>query len=954
MQKNKLKILMCSEASFLNTGFGTYTKELLSRLHKTQKYTIAEFASYGFVNDPRDKDIDWIYYANAVKENDNRFQEYSSRGDNQFGRWRFEKVLLDFKPDIVIDIRDYWMTAYQALSPLRKHFHWILMPTVDSEPQQEDWIDTFLSADAIFTYSDWGASVLNKQSSGKINYIDTTSPGVDLNTFRIKDKDSIKNLFGLPSDSFIVGSVMRNQKRKLIPELFVSFRSLLDILEKQNPELGSKVFLYLHTSYPDMGWDIPELLKQTRLSNKVLFSYICKNCKHVFCNVYNGVHTVCSKCMNKSCVMPSVVDGFTSENLSNVYNLFDLYVQYSICLGENEKIKIKRDNNIEWIPISKVKIGDKAWTHNNRWKNISKVWKNLPKSYGKKVMKLSVYSDYETLLATENHEFPAYTSKELKIKHKSIRENIGYCLYNNRELPEYGKYELSQLKHGDVLLYPIDDTTKDLDTIDITKHIDCSDYIVLDSFIETSKKYSYPRYIYVDNDFCKFIGLFAADGTWNFNKNYTEIKITSNKKEINNQNLTKNIFKNLSSDNNVCAIRGYKERYDVDNSFCSKLHAQLFAKWFEKHENKKLPDWALYLPINKQKHILQGLFMGDGYFQENNNTSIYCTISETLADQIKHILRRLRIQFNVRLVNKKGNRKPQYRFEVPGNIKGGIFQQNSRKNSKNVYHKNYHLLQIKKIENSAYNKDTWCITVDDDHTMTTKIGSTFQCEGFGMPQVEAGACGVPIATVDYSAMCDVINKLNAYPIRVQSKFKELETTAFRVYPDNDNLVQIMLHHLLLSENAKNELRIQTRKLTEQHYNWDDISKKWEKYFDKLDQENYRANWNIYQSIMQPLSLDSVSVIKNNNFNQILNICANNLKDPSMIGSSKILNMLKFADYGFIQEGPTKIVPYGYKQIQEYIAQLISNNNHAEQVRSTNIKFEEDFIQYAKLKGHSNE
>ena len=36
------------------------------------------------------------------------------------------------------------------------------------------------------------------------------------------------------------------------------------------------------------------------------------------------------------------------------------------------------------------------------------------------------------------------------------------------------------------------------------------------------------------------------------------------------------------------------------------------------------------------------------------------------------------------------------------------------------------------------------------------------CEGFGMPQVEAAACGIPIASVDYSAMNDIVHKLNGY------------------------------------------------------------------------------------------------------------------------------------------------------------------------------------------------
>lgn len=333
----KLKVLMCSEASFLNSGFGTYTKEVLSRLHKTNKYQIAEFASYGFVNDPRDRSIDWIYYANAVREDDPRHKEYASRQDNQFGRWRFEKVLLDFKPDVVIDVRDYWMSAYQAYSPFRKYFHWILMPTVDSEPQQEDWIDTFLSADAVFTYSDWGADVLSRQSSGKIKYIDTTAPGVDLKVFNLKNKQDrtvIREKMGVPSDAIVFGAVMRNQKRKLFPELFIAFRQLLDRLEKENkPDIAKKLYLYIHTSYPDMGWDIPELLKENRIANKVLMTYSCKNCKNVLSSTFCGPVRTCPKCLSKSMSFTSVGDGVTSETLSEVYNCFDIYIQYAICEG---------------------------------------------------------------------------------------------------------------------------------------------------------------------------------------------------------------------------------------------------------------------------------------------------------------------------------------------------------------------------------------------------------------------------------------------------------------------------------------------------------------------------------------------------------------------------------------------------------------------------------------------
>lgn len=556
--KNKLKVLMCSEASFLRSGFGTYAKEILSRLHQTNKYIVAEFASYGMVNDPRDKEIDWIYYANAVKDTDPRFKEYSSRGDNQFGRWRFEKVLLDFKPDVVIDVRDYWMSSYQALSPLRKFFHWILMPTVDSEPQQEPWIDTFLSADAIFTYSDWGAEVLKKQSSNKINYINTTSPGVDLNVFKIhQDPKSIKQKLGIPTDSVIIGSVMRNQKRKLIPELFSTFRQVLDTLSLENKKLADNLFLYLHTSYPDMGWDIPELLKDNRIANKVIFTYICKNCKHIDSSVFKGPQKICTKCMNKSSGFVSVSDGVPSETLSNIYNTFDLYVQYAIC------------------------------------------------------------------------------------------------------------------------------------------------------------------------------------------------------------------------------------------------------------------------------------------------------------------------------------------------------------------------------------------------------------EGFGMPQVEAGACGIPIATVNYSAMCDVIHKLGAMSIEPRAKFKELETKAIRVYPDNEQLHNHIISFLSLPKPVRDKKRFEVRSLTEKYYNWDNIAKIWENYLDNLDNTGYRSDWASSMNILPPLSnIDNINIQQNQNFELVVSMCQNHLRNISDIQNMLTLDMLKDADYGFTVGGPTQIKPFGFKQILQHIDTTISNNNLAEEARSKNIQIQEDFIEYARMKAET--
>lgn len=333
---DKLKILMATEASFLSTGFANYTRELLTRLYNTDKYDIAEFACYGHVNDPKDSQIPWRYYPNAVKRGDARYEEYMSSPENQFGRWRFDKVVIDFKPDVVIDIRDYWMSYYEQTSSFRDFFHWILMPTVDSAPQQQNWLDTYESADAIFTYSDFGANTLIDQTNNNINYINTASPGVDLKChFPLSQEQKKKNRLelGIPEDAIIVGSVMRNQKRKLIPELIKSFKMTLDYYEEKDRSIADRLFLYLHTSFPDAGWDLPEILKDEGVLNKTLITYSCKSCKTISPAVFSGPRGNCPNCGHSSRFIPSVSDGVKAETLNDIYNLMDIYVQYSICEG---------------------------------------------------------------------------------------------------------------------------------------------------------------------------------------------------------------------------------------------------------------------------------------------------------------------------------------------------------------------------------------------------------------------------------------------------------------------------------------------------------------------------------------------------------------------------------------------------------------------------------------------
>ena len=59
-------------------------------------------------------------------------------------------------------------------------------------------------------------------------------------------------------------------------------------------------------------------------------------------------------------------------------------------------------------------------------------------------------------------------------------------------------------------------------------------------------------------------------------------------------------------------------------------------------------------------------------------------------------------------------------------------------------------------------------------------------------------------------------------------------------------------------------------------------------------------------------------------------------------------MSKDADYEFTQSG-TNIQGFSYKEVVNNLASYINNNNQAEKVRTSKVKFEDDFIQYAHLK-----
>lgn len=331
--KKKLKILFSGEASYSSTGYGRISHELLTRLHDSGKYRLSELGSFAECNDPRDTSIRWKYYANQVSDKDPRWGQFNSNEQNKTNAWRFDKVCLDFKPDIVLTIRDSTMDSWIQLSPLRKYFYFIASPSVDSAPQIDDWVSYMLHCDRVLGYGDYGMKVMEEEGAGKIKLFKPAYPSVNFNTFfPIQNKTALRQQHGIDPNANIIGFCARNQIRKLIPALMEGFRDFLEEIKRIDINSYNSYYLYLNTTHPDlMQWDINKLLVEYGLTNHVLFSYLCTRCNKWFPSKFQDILTTCRYCGQVGAILPRVNCMITPQQLNEVYNLFDVYVQYANC-----------------------------------------------------------------------------------------------------------------------------------------------------------------------------------------------------------------------------------------------------------------------------------------------------------------------------------------------------------------------------------------------------------------------------------------------------------------------------------------------------------------------------------------------------------------------------------------------------------------------------------------------
>jgi hypothetical protein len=114
-------------------------------------------------------------------------------------------------------------------------------------------------------------------------------------------------------------------------------------------------------------------------------------------------------------------------------------------------------------------------------------------------------------------------------------------------------------------------------------------------------------------------------------------------------------------------------------------------------------------------------------------------------------------------------------------------------------------------------------------------------EGFGMPQLEAANCSLPVISIDYSAMQSVVKNIGGFGVIPSSYYIECETGCKRAIPDNNAFLGL-LKELHDKKKILPEVGRQVRQNSLQNYSWDKAADAWAKHFKSVDKKDPSTTW----------------------------------------------------------------------------------------------------------------
>lgn len=284
------------------------------------------------------------------------------------------------------------------------------------------------------------------------------------------------------------------------------------------------------------------------------------------------------------------------------------------------------------------------------------------------------------------------------------------------------KIEARELKKGMTLLYPIDTTVSDIDTIDL------SAYITKKWPPHGKKPLTPPLEVKVDERLLKLIGYYVAEGS--NHRAYVRFSLGSHEMEFAKEivDLLKKVF---HLDAAIHERKGDKSGLEV--TCCNSILANIFENLCGRGSDKKhIPFIFQQLPPEKQRILLDAIVKGDGHQikvkgrTKTPSTSL-STTSKILEEQVRDILLRLGYFPSLAVQpseSKKGvKHKKSYTLRWVDEPKESRFKKIYEDKEGNKFW----LLPIVNIQRKNFKGKVYNLTVEGDHSYVANTFSVANC-----------------------------------------------------------------------------------------------------------------------------------------------------------------------------------------------------------------------------------
>ncbi|MBU2577280.1 DNA primase [Patescibacteria group bacterium] len=362
--------------------------------------------------------------------------------------------------------------------------------------------------------------------------------------------------------------------------------------------------------------------------------------------------------------------------------------------------------------IEEIRIGDLVLTKSGQYKSVIRL---LERKYQGSMVILKTRMDNRQVILTEDHEVFVIKTKNCKYKGRLSRLCQSRC---DRYCPEryfknyrVEKIDAKSLKEGQYLLYPIPLKVEEVTNIKLENYLN-------------RKKTKYgkkikeiPLEITVDEDFLKIIGYWIAEGS--SHRAYLRFSLGNNEQVFADEiiRLVKKIF---NTDAKICYRKNGKTGLEI--TACNSNLANIFENLCGKGAaNKHIPFIFQFLPLEKQRILLEAIFKGDGYYGLESNTKnpirykSITTISQTLLEQLKDIVLRLGLFPDLNYLPSRKDKnnlfhRPSYSIkwhEKPIAHYSDFLEVNKEK---------FWILPIKDIIKKTFSGKVFNLTIDEDHS----------------------------------------------------------------------------------------------------------------------------------------------------------------------------------------------------------------------------------------------